>query len=83
MNLRRLMFALTFVVLAPLGCGRRTPRVHEKLYISLETTDTVAVVDLGDVQGDQDPPGRVASAWPGGSAVAGQTVRRHLRWEES
>jgi DNA-binding beta-propeller fold protein YncE len=46
MTLRRLMFAATFVVLATLGMPAQTPTVHEKLYISLEATDTVAVVDL-------------------------------------
>jgi DNA-binding beta-propeller fold protein YncE len=40
------MFAVTFVLLASLGVPAQTQSVHEKLYISLETTDTVAVVDL-------------------------------------
>jgi DNA-binding beta-propeller fold protein YncE len=46
MNLRHRMLALGFVLLATLSLRAQTPGVHEKLYISLETTDTVAVVDL-------------------------------------
>ncbi len=46
MNLRHRMLALGFVLLATLSLRAQTPAVHEKLYISLETTDTVAVVDL-------------------------------------
>ena len=46
MKLRDLMLVLAFVVLATFSLPAQKPSVHEKLYISLETTDTVAVVDL-------------------------------------
>jgi DNA-binding beta-propeller fold protein YncE len=46
MKLRDLMLRLVIVLLATVNLPAQKPSVHEKLYISLESTDTVAVVDL-------------------------------------
>ena len=46
MKLRALVLVPIFVFLATFTLPAQTPTVHEKLYVSLETTDTVAVVDL-------------------------------------
>ena len=46
MKLRDFILRLAVVLLATINLPAQKPSVHEKLYISLESTDTVAVVDL-------------------------------------
>jgi YVTN family beta-propeller protein len=46
MKLRDFILRLAVVLLATINLPAQKPSVHEKLYISLESTDTVAVIDL-------------------------------------
>ena len=46
MRLRHVTLVLALVLVSALTLAAQNSSVHEKLYVSLETTDTVAVVDL-------------------------------------
>jgi len=50
MKLRDFMLRLAVVLLSTINLPAQKPSVHEKLYISLESTDTVAVVDLASLK---------------------------------
>ena len=46
MRLRYFVLLLALVLISGFTLTAQTPAVHEKLYVSLETTEDVAVVDL-------------------------------------
>jgi hypothetical protein len=74
MTLRALVLVPIFVFLATFTMPAQTPPAHEKLYVSLETTDNVAVVDLATFKQTKTLKVWIASSRADIAPVARQAV---------